>query len=135
MVVRVASEIEAHEFAAFFGLILYVIKLVQFARPVWHIEFQLMGIFQHIHGKEFFPEISSVQFYSKNGFIKVLQFPQGKFLGKKAETQGMFLHPFLQPFMTDIQYLLMVKCHIHIRTELMPVQFIVVFLQAGAVVY
>jgi len=82
---------------------------------------ELTGIFQQVHGEEFLPEIAPVELDIEDGLIEVLQFAQGELFWQEAEAEGMFLDPFLEPFVTGVEYLPVVEGHIGERRHAVPV--------------
>ncbi len=88
------------------------------------VGFQLTGIFQQVHGEEFLPEIAPVELDIEDGLVEVLQFPQGEFFRQEAEAKGMFLDPFLEPFIAGVEYLPVIESHIGECRDAMPVQFV-----------
>lgn len=123
------SKVNPKPFLPFLFLVFVVVEPVEFAGAVRNIGLQFAGIFQQAHREEFLPEVAAVELDIQDGLIEVLQFTERELLGQKAEAQRMFLDPFLQPFVADIEDLPVVEGHIRKRGDPVPMQFIVKDLQ------
>jgi hypothetical protein len=118
------SKINAEPFLPFLLLVFLVVEAVQFARAVGDVSLEFAGIFEQFHRKEFLPEVTPIEFDIEDGFIEVLQFPEGKLLWEEAEAQWVLLDTFLKPDVADVEDFPVVEGHFGEGGHAMPVQFI-----------
>ena len=118
------SKIDPEPFFPFLFLVFLVVEAIEFSRPVGDVGFELAGIFEEVHGKEFLSEVTPVEFDVEDGFVEVLELPEGKLLGQEAKAEGVFLNPFLKPYVAGIEDLPVVEGHFGEGGYTVPVQFV-----------
>lgn len=52
-----------------------------------YVLLHFVDVDKQVHGSEFFAEVAAVESHAQYGFVKVLQFSQGKFFWQQVESE------------------------------------------------
>ena len=94
------------------SLVFAAIESIQTCSAVRDVCFPLVEFYEQIHPENLLSKIAFIEWASENCFVEMLQLPQRKLLGKQLEADRLVTNFAAQPFRSEVEDVLVIKCEL-----------------------